>query len=116
MLLASRNHALANIHGRFPIAGGGAMSHYKSNLRDIKFNLFEVLQRQDVLGAAPYPDMDADTIDYGIARMKEYGIVDSGDTLKDGIGAMNDARVASFFEKMVRAGVLKPYPTKFRAA
>ena len=28
------------------------MSHYKSNLRDIEFNLFEVLRRQDVLGAA----------------------------------------------------------------
>jgi NitT/TauT family transport system substrate-binding protein len=40
--------------------------------------------------------------------MKEYGIVDSGDALKDGIGAMNDARMASFFDKMVRAGVVKP--------
>jgi len=26
------------------------MSHYKSNLRDIEFNLFEVLRRQDLLG------------------------------------------------------------------
>jgi NitT/TauT family transport system substrate-binding protein len=40
--------------------------------------------------------------------MKEYGIVDSGDALKDGIGAMNDARMASFFDKMVRAGVVRP--------
>ena len=40
--------------------------------------------------------------------MKEYGIVDSGDTLKLGIGAMTDARMASFFDKMVRAGVVKP--------
>ena len=46
-------------------------------------------------------------IDYSIARMKEYGIVDSGDTLKDGIGAMNDPRMASFFDKMVRAGVVR---------
>jgi alkylation response protein AidB-like acyl-CoA dehydrogenase len=38
------------------------MSHYKSNLRDIKFNLFEVLKRQDVLGAPPYPDLDAETV------------------------------------------------------
>ena len=29
------------------------MGHYKSNLRDIEFNLFEVLRRQDVLGAEP---------------------------------------------------------------
>jgi NitT/TauT family transport system substrate-binding protein len=40
--------------------------------------------------------------------MKEYGIVDSGDSIKLGIGAMTDARVKSFFDKMVRAGVAKP--------
>jgi NitT/TauT family transport system substrate-binding protein len=39
--------------------------------------------------------------------MKEYGIVDSGDAEKDGIGAINDARMASFFDKMVRAGVVR---------
>jgi alkylation response protein AidB-like acyl-CoA dehydrogenase len=38
-----------------------AMGHYKSNLRDIEFNLFEVLRRQDVLGAEPYPDLDEET-------------------------------------------------------
>ncbi len=32
------------------------MGHYKSNLRDIEFNLFEVLKRQDLLGAEPYPE------------------------------------------------------------
>src|SRR5215472_9008802 len=37
------------------------MSHYKSNLRDIEFNLFEVLRRQDVLGQPPYPDLDEET-------------------------------------------------------
>ena len=37
------------------------MGHYKSNLRDIEFNLFEVLGRQDVLGTGPYADIDADT-------------------------------------------------------
>jgi len=38
------------------------MSHYKSNLRDIEFNLFEVLRRQDLLGRAPYPELDTDTV------------------------------------------------------
>jgi NitT/TauT family transport system substrate-binding protein len=47
-------------------------------------------------------------LDYSVARMKEYGIVDSGDSVKLGIGAMTDARVKDFFDKMVRAGVLKP--------
>jgi alkylation response protein AidB-like acyl-CoA dehydrogenase len=37
------------------------MSHYKSNLRDIEFNLFEVLRRQDLLGRDPYPELDEDT-------------------------------------------------------
>ena len=37
------------------------MSHYKSNLRDIFFNLFEVLGRDEVLGRGPYEDMDHDT-------------------------------------------------------
>jgi NitT/TauT family transport system substrate-binding protein len=44
---------------------------------------------------------------YSIAKMKEHGIVDSGDSLKLGIGAMTDARWKSFFEKMARAGVAK---------
>jgi alkylation response protein AidB-like acyl-CoA dehydrogenase len=37
------------------------LSHYKSNLRDIEFNLFEVLRRQDVLGQPPYPELDEQT-------------------------------------------------------
>jgi len=37
------------------------MSHYKSNLRDIEFNLFEVLRRQDLLGQPPYAELDEQT-------------------------------------------------------
>ncbi len=37
------------------------MSHYRSNLRDIEFNLFEVLGREHVLGTGPFADIDADT-------------------------------------------------------
>jgi NitT/TauT family transport system substrate-binding protein len=54
------------------------------------------------------PEMTDGLLAYSIARMKEYGIVDSGDTLRDGIGAMSDARAASFYDKMVRAGVVRP--------
>ena len=53
------------------------------------------------------PEMTDELIAYSVARMKEYGIVDSGDALELGVGAMTDARVASFFDKMVRAGVVK---------
>jgi NitT/TauT family transport system substrate-binding protein len=54
------------------------------------------------------PEMTDELLAYSVRKMKEYGIVDSGDTLRDGIGAMSDERVASFFEKMVRAGVVRP--------
>ena len=37
------------------------MSHYKSNVRDIEFMLFDVLERGDVLGTAPFEDVDAET-------------------------------------------------------
>jgi NitT/TauT family transport system substrate-binding protein len=54
------------------------------------------------------PEMTDELLAYSVAKMKDYGIVDSGDTLKLGIGAITDARMASFFDKMVRAGVVKP--------
>ena len=37
------------------------MGHYKSNLRDIEFNLFEVFGRQELLGKPPFDEVDADT-------------------------------------------------------
>jgi NitT/TauT family transport system substrate-binding protein len=54
------------------------------------------------------PEMTDELLAYSIAKMKEYGIVDSGDAATLGIGAMTHARMRSFFEKMVRAGVVKP--------
>jgi NitT/TauT family transport system substrate-binding protein len=53
------------------------------------------------------PEMTDDRLSYSVARMKEFGIVDSGDATTLGIGAMTDARVKSFYDKMVRAGVVK---------
>jgi NitT/TauT family transport system substrate-binding protein len=53
------------------------------------------------------PDMNDELLAYCVAKMREYGIVDSGDSIKNGIGAMTDERMASFFDKMVRAGVVK---------
>ncbi|MDT7596125.1 MAG: hypothetical protein QOJ06_1671 [Pseudonocardiales bacterium] len=37
------------------------MSHYKTNLRDLEFNLFEVLRVQERMGVGPYAEMDRDT-------------------------------------------------------
>jgi NitT/TauT family transport system substrate-binding protein len=53
------------------------------------------------------PEMTDELLAYSIAKMKEYGIVDSSDALEFGIGAMTDARIANFFDKMVRSGVVK---------
>jgi NitT/TauT family transport system substrate-binding protein len=52
------------------------------------------------------PEMTDDLLAFSVAQMRHYGIVDSGDALELGVGAMTDARVTEFFEKMVRAGVV----------
>jgi alkylation response protein AidB-like acyl-CoA dehydrogenase len=56
------------------------MGHYKSNLRDLEFNLFEVLDRQDVLGTGPYEDVDVDTAREmlrEVGRLAEHELADS---------------------------------------
>lgn len=40
---------------------GQVMSHYKSNLRDLEFNLFEVYPYDDYFGKEPFEDFDRDT-------------------------------------------------------
>ena len=50
------------------------MSHYKANVRDIEFNLFEVLDRGELLGSGPYAEIDADTareMVHEVARLAE---------------------------------------------
>ncbi|WP_055482599.1 acyl-CoA dehydrogenase [Sphaerimonospora mesophila] len=37
------------------------MGHYKSNLRDLEFNLFEVFGRKEILGTGPFADIDTET-------------------------------------------------------
>src|SRR5919107_769220 len=53
------------------------------------------------------PEMTEELLAYSRTKMKEYGIVDSGDTASLGIGAMTDARMKDFFDKMVKAGLFK---------
>jgi NitT/TauT family transport system substrate-binding protein len=53
------------------------------------------------------PEMSDELLAYSVAKMKEFGIVDSGEALTLGVGAMTDARMKDFFDKMVRAGVTK---------
>ena len=37
------------------------MGHYRSNLRDLEFNLFEVFGRDEILGSGRYSEIDAET-------------------------------------------------------
>jgi NitT/TauT family transport system substrate-binding protein len=53
------------------------------------------------------PEMTEELLAYSRTKMKEYGIVDSGDTASLGIGAMTDARMKDFFDKMVKSGLFK---------
>jgi alkylation response protein AidB-like acyl-CoA dehydrogenase len=46
---------------RPPESYGVFMGHYKSNLRDIEFNLFEMLGRQEILGTGPFGEVDEAT-------------------------------------------------------
>jgi NitT/TauT family transport system substrate-binding protein len=51
------------------------------------------------------PEMSEGQLAYSVEKLKERGIVDSGDSLSLGIGAITDARLRSFFDKMAKAGV-----------
>ncbi|MFF3943375.1 acyl-CoA dehydrogenase [Streptomyces sp. NPDC001902] len=56
------------------------MGHYKSNLRDIEFNLFEVLGREKLYGTGPFAEMDVETakdILSEVARLAENELADS---------------------------------------
>ncbi|WP_030459264.1 acyl-CoA dehydrogenase [Kitasatospora sp. NRRL B-11411] len=56
------------------------MGHYKSNLRDVEFNLFEVFGRDQVYGTGPFAEMDVDTaknILSEIARLAENDLAAS---------------------------------------
>ena len=46
------------------------MSHYKSNLRDIEFNLFEVLGRDEILGQGPFAEVDTETARHILAEVE----------------------------------------------
>jgi NitT/TauT family transport system substrate-binding protein len=45
---------------------------------------------------------------YGIAKIKEHGIVDSGDAKTSGIGAMTEARWKDFYDTMAKAKLYPP--------
>ncbi len=53
------------------------------------------------------PEMTAAEMEASVTLMKQQGIVDSGEALQGGIGAMNQARIQNFYAQMVKAGLYK---------
>ena len=51
------------------------------------------------------PEMSDAELEASVALMKQQGIVDSGEALTLGIGAMNPARIQDFYRQMVKAGL-----------
>ena len=60
------------------------MGHYKANLRDIEFNLFEVFGRQALLGTAPYDDFDEATAREMLKHVKDLAEGDLAESFVDG--------------------------------
>jgi alkylation response protein AidB-like acyl-CoA dehydrogenase len=50
------------------------MSHYKSNLRDVEFNLFELLGRQELLGTGPFAEVDEETARDMLAEVNKLAL------------------------------------------
>jgi alkylation response protein AidB-like acyl-CoA dehydrogenase len=56
------------------------MGHFKSNVRDIEFNLFEVFGTDQVLGKAPFADLDEETARgmlHEVAKLAEGPLAES---------------------------------------
>ena len=59
------------------------MSHYKSNLRDIEFNLFEVLGLREVLGTGPFTEVDEDTARDMLAEVNRLALGPAAESFAD---------------------------------
>jgi alkylation response protein AidB-like acyl-CoA dehydrogenase len=60
------------------------MGHYRSNLRDLEFNLFEVFGRGEVLGTGPYAELDADTARSILGEVERLATHELADSLIEG--------------------------------
>ncbi|XVQ85229.1 acyl-CoA dehydrogenase [Microbispora siamensis] len=59
------------------------MGHYKSNLRDLEFNLFEVFGRREILGAGPFAEVDEDTARSVLDEVNRLAIGPIADSFED---------------------------------
>ncbi len=86
------------------------MSHYKSNIRDIEFNLFEVLRRDEVLGQGPFEDVDVDTARSILAEVDRMAREDLAASYED-----SDRNPPVFDPKTNTAPVPEAFQKSYRA-
>ncbi|MCW2622269.1 MAG: acyl-CoA dehydrogenase protein [Frankiales bacterium] len=88
------------------------MGHYKSNLRDIEFNLFEVFGLGATLGNGPYANLDVDTARDVLTEVERLATEDLAASFTDG-----DRNPPVFDEKTgtvaMPASFLKSYQTYY---
>ncbi len=87
-----------------------SLGHYKSNLRDIEFNLFEMLGRPDLLGREPYPDLDEQTVRDILAEMDRLAVGPLADSFAEG-----DRNPPVFDPQTSSVRVPEPVKKSFRA-
>jgi len=81
------------------------MSHYKSNIRDIEFNLFEVLGRDEILGTGAFEAIDTDTAKTILSEMDRLAREDLAASYEEG------DRVPPVFDPKTHAA---PLPEAFK--
>ncbi len=86
------------------------MSHYKSNIRDIEFNLFEVLGRDEVLGTGPFEEVDTDTARSILAEVDRMAREDLAASYED-----SDRNPPVFDPKTNTAPVPEAFQKSYRA-
>jgi alkylation response protein AidB-like acyl-CoA dehydrogenase len=59
------------------------VSHYKSNLRDIEFNLFEVFGRDEILGTGPFAEVDTETAREILAQVESLAVGELAESFVD---------------------------------
>ncbi|WP_018349505.1 acyl-CoA dehydrogenase [Longispora albida] len=86
------------------------MTHYKSNLRDLEFNLFDVFGLGDVLGTGPYADLDKDTAHSILSEVDRLAREDLAASFTDGDRnppvydpATHSAKLPESFKKSFKA-------------
>ena len=86
------------------------MSHYKANLRDIEFCLFDLLERETIFGTSLYADLDRETVMGMLEEVKRLAEEDLAASFVEGdrLGttfdkATGDVTVPASFKKSYRA-------------